>query len=145
MSFVHQTVRISARTDTAAARSASDMAGTRTGSSIVTGVVREPCPPRSPLGHGAINCWRDMPRHPPLRATVRPRPGLINLVGNSDSRPGVPSHEPGQPPIQDPQSQVEGSYAAGLGAPRTWARPSRSRTLVIEATVSLSDLSSSGG
>src|SRR6266540_4793571 len=30
------------------------------------------------------------------------------------------------------------------GARRTWARSSRSRTLVIEATVSLSDLSSSG-
>jgi hypothetical protein len=46
--FVHQAVRISARADTAATRSASDM-GTRTGSSIVTGTVLEPCPPRSPL------------------------------------------------------------------------------------------------
>ncbi len=47
--FVHQAVRISAGTDTAAARSASDMVGTRTGSSIVTDAVREPYPTRSPL------------------------------------------------------------------------------------------------
>jgi hypothetical protein len=46
--FVHQAVRISAKTDTAATRSASDI-GTRTGSSIVTCTVLEPCPPRSPL------------------------------------------------------------------------------------------------
>jgi hypothetical protein len=55
---------MSARTGTAAARSAADI-GTAIGSSIVTGIVREPRPPRSPftLHHELINC----PRRPSIR------------------------------------------------------------------------------
>jgi hypothetical protein len=54
--------------------------------------------------------------HPPLGATAGPKAGLVSLVGCGDSRPGVPSHEPGQPPTPDPQSRVEGLYTAKLGA-----------------------------
>ncbi len=46
--FIHQAAGIAVRTDTAAARSASDI-GTRPGSSIVTRRVRALRPPRSPF------------------------------------------------------------------------------------------------
>jgi hypothetical protein len=69
-----------------------------------------------------------------------PREPLADHDSISGSRPAGPCRDarPPTPPGRRPAGS--GSNGDKLGAPRTWARSSRSRQLVIEATVSLSDL-----
>jgi hypothetical protein len=103
--FAHQAARISVSADTATAWSASDSVGTRTGASTTTGLVREPCPPRSTSAMPRPTPPAPI-RHARERSALsadRPRRGRVSVVAHRGSRRDAPSHVRRGQPIQDPQ------------------------------------------